>query len=543
MPSIKYIFNFTKNIFNIYIYIYRLQFTPFLSLKFMLDNYKDKINFIIYHKGCTDGFASVYCVWLYLMQHDKWESNQVKYIGCQNDDDVFPIEEISNKNVLLCDICPSRNQLEKMVEKSNSLIVIDHHVSNQEAIQYLPEENRIFDTNHSAAYLTWKFFHPEKQYVPQFILYIEDRDLWRNEIPETKYFTAFFNNNVRFNFKTYDYYAKNIRAVQEGVEKGKTLYDYEQKTIQQLASKCNYQLCKFPNHNNDNNNNNNNKEVYIVAYINSNVLKTDLGNYIVEEKIKQIPCDLVVVWNYNDYNDTTHLSLRSGNETINVSEIAKIYGGGGHTKAAGIRFDGLRYQIGENILDDNVNKEKNNHNNIGPFLESLYVHSEKLVLLNKKTYRISHIDHTEYEKKNELIKNLIQYEKCKHIDILIVRKYNEENNETVFVLLFFDHNIKNDIDDFIRIYQGKKKTENVIVIKKMGNQKKIEQNEKFDNSSKENNNINVDKNYGFYKRKIENDYPTNSENEKNYKIQKTENYNNKSSEIQKNKVFIIKKIK
>jgi len=494
------------------------------------NNNKDEINFIIYHKGCTDGFASVYCVWLYLMQHDKWESNQVKYIGCQNDDDVFPIEEISNKNVLLCDICPSRNQLEKMVEKSNSLIVIDHHVSNQEAIQYLPEENRIFDTNHSAAYLTWKFFHPEKQYVPQFILYIEDRDLWRNEIPETKYFTAFFNNNVRFNFKTYDYYAKNIRAVQEGVEKGKTLYDYEQKTIQQLASKCNYQLCKFPNHNNDdNNNNNNNKEVYIVAYINSNVLKTDLGNYIVEEKIKQIPCDLVVVWNYNDYNDTTHLSLRSGNEKINVSEIAKIYGGGGHTKAAGIRFDGLRYQIGENIINNN-NKEKNN---IGPFFKLLYTRSQEVTLLNKKTYRILQIDHVEYKKENELTKKLIQYKKYKHVDILIVRKYYKENDETIFVLLFFNHDMKNDnIDDILRIYQGKKKNENIIMIKKMGNQKTIEYHEKLNNN--DDNNI---KNHVFCKRKTE-------EKENKYKIQKIENgNNNNSTEIQKNKVFIIKKIK
>ena len=274
-------------------------------------------------------------------------------------------------------------------------------------------------------------------------MYIEDRDLWRNQIYETKYFTAFFNH-VPFKVKSYHYYARNPKAVQDSIEKGKIIYDYEQKTIQQLASKCSYQLCKFSSHDNDNNN-----KVYIVAYINSNILKTDVGNYIVEEKIQQIPCDLVVVWNYNDYNNTTHLSLRSGTENINVSEIAKLYEGGGHTKAAGIRFDGLCYQLGENVLDKD--------NNIGPFLELLYTRSQEVMLLNKKTYRISYIDSIEYEKENILIKKLIQYEKYQHIDILIVRKYNEENNETTFVLLFFNHEIKNNMDDIINIYQGKRK--------------------------------------------------------------------------------------
>ena len=62
--------------------------------------------------------------------------------------------------------------------------------------------NTLFDMNHSGARLSWDFFHPGKL-PPKFINYIEDRDLWKWELPSSKEFSAAFVM-VPFKFEEYE---------------------------------------------------------------------------------------------------------------------------------------------------------------------------------------------------------------------------------------------------------------------------------------------------------------------------------------------------
>lgn len=60
--------------------------------------------------------------------------------------------------------------------------MIDHHKTAHEDLAGLPFAE--FDLEHSGAYLTWRHFFGEP--VPKFIRYLEERDLWRFNLPDSK---------------------------------------------------------------------------------------------------------------------------------------------------------------------------------------------------------------------------------------------------------------------------------------------------------------------------------------------------------------------
>ena len=45
-------------------------------------------------------------------------------------------------------------------------------------------------------------------------------------------------------------------------------------------------------------------------------------------------CDFAMIWYWDHEDQMTKVSLRAFHETVDVSEIAKKFGGGGHKKAA-----------------------------------------------------------------------------------------------------------------------------------------------------------------------------------------------------------------
>ena len=49
-------------------------------------------------------------------------------------------------------------------------------------------------------------------------------------------------------------------------------------------------------------------------------------------------CDFAVIWYWDHESNETKVSLRAFHETVDVSEIAKSFGGGGHKKAAGFQL-------------------------------------------------------------------------------------------------------------------------------------------------------------------------------------------------------------
>ena len=89
-----------------------------------------------------------------------------------------------------------------------------------------------FDMTHSGAMLAWNFFHPGKE-APRMIKFIEDRDLWKWEIPYSKEFSAAFDM-VKFDFEEFDKYLDDSE-VDNAQERGAYILAYSKTVISKIS--------------------------------------------------------------------------------------------------------------------------------------------------------------------------------------------------------------------------------------------------------------------------------------------------------------------
>lgn len=286
---------------------------------------KDNIDLVIYHRGCTDGFGSAFAVWKYF-NNDRTNKMYIEYISASYNEDP---PDVQGKNVLICDFSYKYDVLLNMIEQANSLFIIDHHISAQQDLQNIDDKHKLFDMNHSGAYLTWEYFFPNEE-IPDLIKYIEDRDLWKHVMPNTHQFFARFKG-LPFNFNVYNSLLDN-NYLDKVIEDGTILYNYDTAIIKRLAK---HSVCKWTKLSDEN--------YYNIAYLNSNVYKSELGNYLVE--IQNPECDFAVIYNYDDKTNTTWFSLRSSDLKKDVSKVAELLGGGGHRNAAGITREGMHCHL------------------------------------------------------------------------------------------------------------------------------------------------------------------------------------------------------
>ena len=68
----------------------------------------------------------------------------------------------------------------------------------------------------------------------------------------------------------------------------------------------------------------------------NDVLVVNASHWMSEIGARLAPdCDFALIWYWDHEDRMTKISLRSFHDTVDVSEVAKRYGGGGHKKAAG----------------------------------------------------------------------------------------------------------------------------------------------------------------------------------------------------------------
>tara|TARA_R100000008_G_scaffold86803_1_gene81739 strand:- start:1314 stop:2228 length:915 start_codon:yes stop_codon:yes gene_type:complete len=257
-----------------------------------------KIDFVIYHANCSDGFGAAWAAWKLL-------GNKAEYHAATHGD---PPPDVTGKNVAILDFSYDNSTTKAMIEKSKSLIVIDHHKS--ALVELHDITDTIFDMSKSGARLSWDFFHPNKK-PPKFIDYIEDRDLWKWELEYSKEFSAAFAM-VPFEFEAFTEY-EDDSVFQEACKRGSYILAYSKTVIKKIADRATLRTC-------------NRKKVYVV---NSSHWMSEIGAKLSPD------CDYAVVWYYDHDRHEYRVSLRSFHDDVDVSEIAKKFGGGGHKKAAG----------------------------------------------------------------------------------------------------------------------------------------------------------------------------------------------------------------
>lgn len=259
------------------------------------------VDLVIYHSNCTDGFGAAYAAWKLL-------GDRATYHAAKHGESP---PDVKGKNVVVLDFSYDNSTTKKLMKEAKGLLIIDHHKS---AVVELHDVSCTrFDMNHSGAMLSWKFFHPGKE-APRMIKFIEDRDLWKWEIPYSKEFSAAFDM-VPYDFDEFDKYLDDS-AVDNAQERGAYILAYSKTVISKIAKQA------VPRKMGG-------KDVLVV---NSSHWMSEIGAALSPK------CDYAVIWYYDHETRQVKVSLRAHHEDSDVSEIAKRYGGGGHRKAAGFNL-------------------------------------------------------------------------------------------------------------------------------------------------------------------------------------------------------------
>lgn len=301
---------------------------------------KDNVDIVYYHGNCYDGFGSAFIIWLYTKMNKGLEAaNAIEYVPCyhlKNSDSLSSefFENISGKNVIMCDFSYKNDILQKMIESANTFIILDHHITARNDLESIPDEYKIFDMERSGVGITWDFFF-DSDPMPQFLRHIQDRDIWAQQVEDTNEFVAYFYEQP-FNFELWEEYL-NEEQLKKAIETGRSWLEYKDRMVRNVTNRVSYIIQKI------------NDQYAIVIYSNSSLLASDIGN----KSFNKVPIgDFSCVWYYDLYKNKTCYSLRSTNNRFDVSKIAKEFGGGGHRCASGCAFTGVQECLPYERIDD-----------------------------------------------------------------------------------------------------------------------------------------------------------------------------------------------
>lgn len=269
---------------------------------------------ILYHGSCMDGTGAKYAAW-------KQFQEKAEYYPCYYGQ---PLPEFNGKadtTIYFLDFSVSRDELIALRSLYKRVVVIDHHVTAQEALQGLPDV--VFDMSKSGAVLAWEYFHPLTT-IPMLLQFIQDRDLWKFQFPESKAIHVGLGT-LEGKMKSWNNYVDQPREEDVGdmlielADTGKAILAEHQRIVRYAVPKT-VKVINFLG-----------KKAGIV---NTGELVSEKGEAICRDE--KLDVDLAIMW-FVDTSDNVILSMRSLGDETDVSAICKQLGGGGHRNASGCR--------------------------------------------------------------------------------------------------------------------------------------------------------------------------------------------------------------
>jgi hypothetical protein len=297
---------------------------------------------VIFHHPCDDGHGAALAVWLRYRQWDPsaCAEHAVAFVGAKYGDTP---PDVTGKNVLIADFSYKEPVLREMAATAKSIVVLDHHKTAEEALSKYSVADMaqtsvynidleldacgdteeplplvaLFDMDRSGARMTWDFFFPGAR-VPLMIDLLQDRDLWRFDLPETKAFTMYLRSIPMAMADWHDLIDKMDRDWEKGLilANGEAILRYHNNKVRELLGQVIWG--EIGGHK--------------VPVINANwCFSSDLGH----ELLQRYPDAPFAATYFDRYDSKRQFSLRSDDSREDVGAVAKLYGGGGHRNAAG----------------------------------------------------------------------------------------------------------------------------------------------------------------------------------------------------------------
>jgi oligoribonuclease NrnB/cAMP/cGMP phosphodiesterase (DHH superfamily) len=279
-----------------------------------------------YHADCNDGWCAA---WLVKKAFPDAELVPVKYsTGLPKE------EQYAGRLVYIVDFSYSPDELRQMAAAAFRIVMIDHHktavekwagqemkpLPSEYGLQWLDNVTVYFDVTKSGAMLTWEFLS-EFPYLtglpgecPLLVQYIQDRDLWKWELPDSKAADAY----IRSHPKTVDIWdilddlLSSAGSTLGLVDHGYSILRREQQIVNKAKSSAAM------------------KEIagYRVPVVNTTELISEVGHALCEGE------PFAVMYQDDLQRMKRVWSFRSDGG-VDVAAIAAKWGGGGHRAAAG----------------------------------------------------------------------------------------------------------------------------------------------------------------------------------------------------------------
>lgn len=274
----------------------------------------------IYHGNCADGFTAAWAV-------RKALGDIEFYPGVYGQDP----PDVAGKRVVMVDFSYKRPVLKEIGRQAKSVLILDHHKTAAEDLAGLPTPPpdlpqhagwlpdagifATFDMERSGAQIAWQHFHFAE--TPKLVDYVGDRDLWKFLLPQSREVNAYIFAH-EYEFRNWDYLNAMVSGhmeIQMVADMGGAIEKKHHKDVAELV-KATQRRMIIGGHN---------VPVANLPY----TLTSDAGHLMAQGE-PFAAC-------YWDTPKGRVFSLRSTDGGLDVSAIAKQYGGGGHRNASGFQ--------------------------------------------------------------------------------------------------------------------------------------------------------------------------------------------------------------
>lgn len=260
---------------------------------------------IIYHGNCADGFGGAW------VAHKYFKGECDLYAGKYGE----PPPDVTNRVVYIIDFSYKLPDMERIAAQATYLVLIDHHKTTVEELKHWEPECPgiiILDMGHSGSMLAWKHFFPLDP-PPALLDHIQDRDLWRFRLKGTREIqAALFSYPYHiptWNRLMLDTDLSTLRSDGVAIERKHFKDIGELLGVTQRWATIDGWLVPIAN------------------------MPYTLASDACEEMARRHGSPFAAC--YYDTPKRREFSLRSLPNGIDVSEVARRYGGGGHRGAAG----------------------------------------------------------------------------------------------------------------------------------------------------------------------------------------------------------------
>ncbi len=262
---------------------------------------------VIYHANCLDGFGAAVAAYSYFSQRGM----EADYYAAKHGHEP---PECGGRDVYIVDFSYRRATLEHICTVARQVTILDHHITAKDDLDGLADEQPnltvVFDMERSGAVITWEHLHSTP--VPQLLLHVQDRDLWRFNLEGTDE----INTALMSHAFTFDYWLSLIddpQGLAQLRNEGETLNRYRRQLVDQYKMRA--------------------VQGTIAGY---QVPVVNAPHAIISELVGELAEGHPFAAGYRDMGTRRSWSLRSSKDGgVDVARVAEQFGGGGHRNAAG----------------------------------------------------------------------------------------------------------------------------------------------------------------------------------------------------------------